>query len=531
MRKTMPIVVVLVVAFFVTTQVYAETIRFPDDNPYLQDAIDSLAPGDTVLVTPGQWVVYGVALRDSITVRSENGNPSTTILIARSHLYIFSATGVSGVVLHGLWLTQASDALRCSSAELLLSDMVFGDNSDRGIKCWSSELALHGVVFIGGTRGMFCEDSELLLDGVVFRDNGRTGSGAGMFCSASDVTLTDCTFESNEVGVLEYTQTTWSYRGSGGGAYLTDASTLVASDVTFDSNHTWYEGAGLCLRGEGTSAELTGCVFTNNTTSTDVGYMGAEQRGAALSVTDGAEVVLDDVKFTRNWSHEDGGAISCTDRAITTISDCVFTECEAGSDGGAILAFRGADVTATGCLFRRNLAGGRGGALYVDPQGSEVPVDLSYCIFNGNSADGGGGVFVFRGHVGLTHCTLVENEAGTGSSVRAYPWGTATVANCILSYGAGGHVVSGDVEVTHCCVLEPEPGTGLCGESYENMCTDPLFCPSRVRDFALCSNSPCLPSNNEWGELVGAVGVGCGPCNTPVLETSWGSIKAMFRAD
>ena len=115
--------------------------------------------------------------------------------------------------------------------------------------------------------------------------------------------------------------------------------------------------------------------------------------------------------------------------------------------------------------------------------------------------------------------------------MRAYPWGTATVANCILSYGAGGYVVSGDVEVTHCCVLEPEPGSGLCGELYENICADPLFCPSRVRDFSLCSNSPCLPSNNEWGELVGAVGVGCGPCNTAVLETSWGSIKAMFRAD
>ena len=530
MRKTMRIVVVLVVAFFVTTQVYAETIRFPDDNPYLQDAIDSLAPGDTVLVTPGQWVVYGVALRDSITVRSENGNPSTTILIASSRPYIFSATGVSGVVLHGLWLTQASDALRCSSAELLLSDMVFGDNSDRGIKCWSSELALHGVVFIGGTRGMFCENSELLLDGVVFRDNGRTGSGAGMFCSASNVTLTDCTFESNEVGVLEYTQTTWSYRGSGGGAYLTDASTLAASDVTFDSNHTWYQGAGLCLRGEGTSAELTGCVFTNNTTSTDVGYMGAEQRGAALSVTDGAEVVLDDVTFARNWSNGGGGAISCTEGGHAAVSGCVFTECEATTNGGAILAFWGADVTATGCLFRRNLAGGRGGAVYTYTN-EGVPVELSYCIFDGNLADGGGAVFAFRGHVGLAHCTLVENEAGRGSSVRAHPWGTAAVANCILSYGAGGHVVSGDVEVTHCCVLEPEPGSGLCGEPYENICADPLFCPSPARDFSLCANSPCLPSNNEWSELIGAVGEGCGSCNPLIVEMSWGSIKAMFRGD
>ena len=485
---------VLLLLALVGGRVFADTIHVPDDFG-LREAINHATPGDTVLIAPGYYnVTRAVGLSSGITVRSQDGFPSSVTISGGNSTRVFRASSVTDVTLLGLTIRNGHA----------------GPNNG---------------------AGLYCVGSELLLDRVDFRGNGRAHRGAGMYCSSSDVTLVSCTFESNEVGVLELTQTTWSYRGSGGGAYLTDASTLAASDVTFDSNHTWYEGAGLCLRGEGTSAELTGCVFTNNTTSTDVGYMGAEQRGAALSVTDGAEVVLDDVKFARNWSHEDGGAISCTGRAIATISDCVFTECEAGSDGGAILAFRGADVTATGCLFRRNLAGGRGGALYVDPQGSEVPVDLSYCIFDGNSADGGGAVFAFRGHVGLAHCTLVENEAGTGSSVRAYPWGTVAVANCILSYGAGGHVVSGDVEVTHCCVLEPEPGSGLCGEPYENICADPLFCPSRARDFSLCANSPCLPSNNEWGELIGAVGEGCGPCNTPVLDTSWGSIKAMFRGD
>jgi predicted outer membrane repeat protein len=442
-------------------------------------------------------------------------------LSAGSNGYIFRASSVSDVVLAGFTLkngytvpsTYYGGAMVCVGSGIELHDVVIEDS-------YANES--------GG--GMYCSDSDVLLEGVVFRNNRCRTAGGGLYCSGCDVTLSDCVFESNEVGNLQLTQTTWSYRGKGAGMHCEGGSSMTAEDVAFTSNYTWYEGAGLCLRGEGTSAELTGCVFTNNTTSTDEGYMGAEQRGAALSVTNGAEVVLDDVKFARNWSYLNGGAVYCA-HAHVTLDECVFTECEAGSDGGAILAFRGADVTATGCLFIRNLAGGRGGALYMELQGSEVPVDLSYCIFAGNSADGGGAVFSFRGQVLLSGCTLVENEARHGSAVRAYPWGTATVANCILSYGAGGHVVSGDVEVTHCCVLEPEPGSWLCGEPYENICADPLFCPSRVRDFTLCSNSPCLPQNNEWGELIGAAGQGCGPCNSAVLETSWGSIKAMFRGD
>ena len=485
---------VLVLLALLGARVLADTIHVPGDHG-LRDAIDIAAPGDTVLIASGYYnVTYRIDLSSGITVRSEDGFPSSVTISGGNSSRVFRAMSVTDVTLLGLTIRNGYVGSHTNGA------------------------------------GLYCVESELLLDRVDFRGNGLAHRGAGMYCSSSDVTLVSCTFESNEVGVLEYTQTTWSYRGSGGGAYLTDASTLAASDVTFDSNHTWYQGAGLCLRGEGTSAELTGCVFTNNTTSTDVGYMGAEQRGAALSVTDGADVVLDDVRFTRNWSHKDGAGLSCTDGAIATINDCVFTECEAGSHGGAIHVYYGGAVSATGCLFRRNSAGPHGGAVYTYTN-EGVPVEFSHCVFAGNSANQGGAAHIFDGHCVLTHCTLVENEAGTGSSVRAYPWGTATVVNSIMSFGAGGDLVEGNVDVTHSCLFEPEPGSGFCGESYENICSDPLFCSARVRDFSLCADSPCLPANNEWHELIGAVGVGCGPCDTAVLDASWGAIKAMFRGD
>jgi predicted outer membrane repeat protein len=434
-------------------RVFANTIHVPGDYG-LQDAINHATPGDTVLIAAGYYnVTSAINLTSGITVRSEDGLPSSVTISGGNSSRVMQANWVTEVTLLGLTIRNG----------------YVGSHSNGA--------------------GLHCTQSELLLDQVDFRDNGLAQSGGGLYCLSSDVTLVSCTFESNEVGYLDYTQTTWIYRGSGGGACFTDASTVVATDVTFDSNHTWYEGAGLCVHGAGTRAELIGCVFVGNTTSTDEGYMGAEQRGAALSVAGGADVVLNDVRFLRNWSYRAGAAVYCGG-ATATMRDCVFSECRAETDGGAILAHYGGSVSATGCFFRRNSARGRGGAVYGYVQAGLVAADIS-----------------------------------------AYPWGSVAVSNSILTYGSGGDVVSGDVEVAHCCVLEPEPGSGLCDEPHENVCADPLFCPSRVRDFTLCSNSPCLPQNNEWGELIGAAGEGCGPCNTPVLETSWGSIKAMFRGN
>jgi predicted outer membrane repeat protein len=276
--------------------------------------------------------------------------------------------------------------------------------------------------------------------------------------------MSDCLFTHNEAGWLESTNTWWAYGGEGGGACLENGSTLTAQDVVFDSNHTWYAGAGLALLGAGTSADLRGCTFVDNTTSTDVSQDGPRQSGAALFVED-ASVALDDVKFASNWCNRFGGAIAAT-------GSC--------------------SVTAAGCVFVANHAF-FGGAIY--------------------------------GDVYAVSCTFAGNDAYTGSSV----YGGPVVANCILGYDPGGSEIAGAV-VNHCCLADSQQSSDLC-DGPEVFCADPLYCSTQAQDFSLCSDSPCLPTNNVWGELIGAFGEGCGPCGTSVLETSWGSIKAMFRGE
>lgn len=420
----------LVALVLVAAPVRAATVRFPEDGYSLQLLLNGLSQGDTVLVQPGQWSVQNVSLKSGITLMAENGSASSTVLHA------FGADSV---------LTALSD----------------------------TDVVLEDLTLTGAERALVCQGSEIVADRVVFRDNGRAPSGAGLYCTSSDVELSGCLFEANVVGDIDYTHTTTLYTGSGGGIMASGGSSLTAYDVTFDSNLTWYTGAGVCLSGEGTTAYLSGCTFVDNETSTHIGTEGAQQCGAALSVYRGAAAVLDEVWFLDNWSNADGGAVWV------------------GETPGYI-----------------------------------SQVELHRCVFTGNHAnDRAVSVGVTESsYAELVNCTFAETVVVI-ESVYFGPGCSGAISNCVL--GSGSLTCSGGVLVSKCCGPSVHQ---MCGQT-DSVLGDPFFCSPASRDFSLCADSPCLPWNNVWGELIGALGEGCEACGTAVLEQSWGAIKAMYRTD
>jgi hypothetical protein len=68
----------------------------------------------------------------------------------------------------------------------------------------------------------------------------------------------------------------------------------------------------------------------------------------------------------------------------------------------------------------------------------------------------------------------------------------------------------------------------MCGNTFSNIFEDPLFCDLADEDLTLRGDSPCLPANNPWGELIGAHEQGC-EAPIPVEDTSWGAVKALYR--
>ncbi len=65
------------------------------------------------------------------------------------------------------------------------------------------------------------------------------------------------------------------------------------------------------------------------------------------------------------------------------------------------------------------------------------------------------------------------------------------------------------------------------GNSFSNCISeDPLFCDFPNMDLRIMEESGCAPLNNPWHVLIGAMSIGC---SSPVEETTWGSIKALYR--
>jgi hypothetical protein len=105
--------------------------------------------------------------------------------------------------------------------------------------------------------------------------------------------------------------------------------------------------------------------------------------------------------------------------------------------------------------------------------------------------------------------------------------------NTIIAFGVEGEAILCWDSVAHlsCCdVFGNEGGDWIdCIEGQlgveGNRAEDPLFCDPGAGDFTLHGGSPCGPSG-DCG-LIGAWPVSCD--GTPVIRTSWGALKALYR--
>jgi hypothetical protein len=209
--------------------------------------------------------------------------------------------------------------------------------------------------------------------------------------------------------------------------------------------------------------------------------------------------------------------------------------------------------------------------------------EIKNCVITGNRSDTGGGVcFGVSGTNGLTGCTVVANSSdGDGGGIftgfpivlnKCIVWGNCSVSGSDQIWCGGAEIRCSDVDPTGVGILPY--GTVVYDENCVN--TDPMFCDPyacglhTLGDWTLDTASPCLASHSPCGELIGALGVGCGappptgaccladgscvvlmasqcvdqhgtyvgddtscepnPClPTPVQATTWGRIKAAYR--
>lgn len=286
---------------------------------------------------------------------------------------------------------------------------------------------------------------RMTMDNVTFRNNTATSVGGAVYLNGSngkeevpELSAKNVTFENNS--------------GSNGGAmYLSANVRAYLKNATFTGNSA---GNGGAVYGKGSSLEIDGATFANNTATTKAGGIYCVKDTAEDESDIPSTMVLNKINATGNSAADGGfGYVSNTDLQIfashfkgntasastaviylatgakTKIYGTTFEENVSAKNGGAITAYTyDAGVLIQDCAFLNNVCNGFGGAMHISGRTQLTLYDITA---TGNSATHGG--FMYETTAG-TVVTLVSlnvqgNTASTGGPVI---WGNTLNAKLYI---------------------------------------------------------------------------------------------------
>ncbi|MFC1572934.1 hypothetical protein ACFL6M_04970 [Candidatus Eisenbacteria bacterium] len=343
---------------------------------------------------------------------------------------------------------------------------------------------------------------------------------------------------------------------AGGGLSLEGVMIRGGFAITYDD----YGGAVSC---DLSSPAISNCIFKGNTA-----YIGGGLACISCSPT------IHSCSFIENTALN-GGGIDCH-YSSPTLTACTFTGNVAENHGGGLYAYM-SSTTLTDCVFSANSGTQNGGGCYL----IDSTARLEHCTFSGNTTDDrGGGLHCNDSEGQLINCSMYANSAFHGSGACVHSHGSLSIESTVIVYGFGSTAAirdgSSDLLFTCSNIYGNEGGDWLnviaaqLGED-GNISEDPLFCGAEGGDFTLSVSSPCASFSppNEECDLIGAWPVGCdfeilaccveqecqltseedcnslggewmidppqmscepNPCLTPVMKTTWGGIKTLFRS-
>ncbi len=274
------------------------------------------------------------------------------------------------------------------------------------------------------------------------------------------------------------------------------------------------------------SPKIVNCIIRNNHTY--------GSSGGGVYVNNYCNPVFVSCVFESNTALSSGGGLYCSTNSQAMIRRCEFfsNQCSTGFGGG--LAFNNTGLPVVrGCWFEGNASGDQGGGL-----GSwQTDATILNSVFVNNLATTSGGAYYSQdAEDDFFRCTFLKNRSlGEGSVYYAWQNGLPTFTDCIFAFSqpTGGRASTfycdgtTSPQVVYCCSYGNPDGDTPCGDVMFSIESDPLFCDITRDDPTLAANSPCMPAGNPWGRSIGAYDQGC--VLSPVTETSWGTIKAMYR--
>jgi hypothetical protein len=528
----------------------------------IQDAVEAAKRGDVIELTDG--VFHGEGNHDidmmgrAVTIRSQSGDPAVCLIQAQTDERGFAIddgegpdTIIESIGVHGARVAQGA-GIYCLGSSPTITGCEFIEcraEQGGGIYCESGDPIVSGCLFrdcwsgvVVGERGggLYLKETTAAVTGCTFCECGHYGGGISCRAGATP-TIADCRFvkcvgrsgcallcEGDASPVLESclveSCAVQSYAVRA--VRLADQSGLACVECTFRSNH----GGAVMLHG-GSAASFEGCAFVGNS------YGGM---GGAVDCT-GDAVTFTECLFEGNGPTARGGAVHAVLPASVMFQDCAFAG--NSSDYGGAISCSGGEGTLTidGCTFEGNAASERGASIYLGSTRETVPI-ISGCTFGTTGGGATETVFCYGSSPSVTSCTFAQYgdpyaftcDTDVGDQWSG-PWpARPSIDHTIIAFGYLMPIECFDLEsapqVTRSVLFGHSLSDTLyCSDHHDNLFVDPAFCGVAQGDFTLCADSPCLPENNPWGELIGAREAGCGACATAVDRSSWGRIKAIYR--
>ncbi len=309
----------------------------------------------------------------------------------------------------------------------------------------------------GNTRGLYLGNSSPVIRNCIFEGLRANPSGAAISNNNSSPAISDCIFRNNTAGFAGCISnsngspvfTNCKFLNNTGTAMYNDASTITLTNCTFDSNN-WHSGAygGALYNTYGTISTISGCTFTNNQNQGTFG--GAIHDFESTST-------IDNSTFAGNSTSGGGGAIANYGPGSSlTLNRCVIrNNSVTDASGGGI--YTGGNLTAKNCFISNNTASGSGG-------GTVGGGNFINCVISGNStASNGGGTFGGS----FTNCVLAKNSAreyGGGTLSAGAITNTIIWGNSSELYPDNADILPGSSTFSHSYVDKGYAGEGSSSE-------------------------------------------------------------------
>jgi hypothetical protein len=286
MQSTGPKLVLLVFGIFSLSAApsVATDRSVPGQYATVSAAVNASQQGDRVLVSPGTYTEFGIALKAGLTIEGLGGSPAD-------------------VVINGANQGRLLRAINLTSSAAVTNLTLRGGNA-------------FGASYVEGSGGaLLLRNCDVNLNKVHFVDNRATASGGAVRALSAHPVFVDCEFRDNQAH-------------QGGGAIDASYESIVEiSGSRFRGNKAAW-GGGASVR-NGSVATINHTSFASNI---------ADQYpalGGGLYSDHEAQANLEFCTFTAN-SALYGGAVSADREAQLTISNCTLRLNLGAYNGGGI---------------------------------------------------------------------------------------------------------------------------------------------------------------------------------------------------